>query len=101
MTDLININPPSGELPAEPSKDFPWRGIVEGFAWVALVAAFIIGQIAAKPDYESMLKEALPGEVLVQSEVNTALPVVYRLKARKTLSSWPKAKAMAAPWSWG
>jgi hypothetical protein len=32
MTDLININPPSGELPTDPGKDFPWRGIVEGFA---------------------------------------------------------------------
>jgi uncharacterized protein with FMN-binding domain len=80
VTDLININPPSGELPAEPSRDFPWRGIVEGFAWVALVAAFIIGQIAARPDYDSMLKVALPGDALVRSEVNTTLPVVYRVE---------------------
>jgi hypothetical protein len=56
VTDLININPPSGELPADPSRGFPWRGMVEGLAWVALVAAFIIGQIAARPDYEGMLK---------------------------------------------
>ena len=80
MTDLININPPSGELPAERAKDFPWRGVVEGVAWVALVAAFIIGQIAARPDYEGMLKKALPGEVLVRSQVNTTLPVVYQVE---------------------
>ena len=80
MTDLININPPSGELPAEPAKNFPWRGVVEGVAWVALVAAFIIGQIAARPDYGGMLKEALPGEVLVRSQVNTTLPVVYQVE---------------------
>ena len=80
MTDLININPPSGELPTEPAKDFPWRGVVEGVAWVALVAAFIIGQIAARPDYDGMLKEALPGEVLVRSQVNTTLPVVYQVE---------------------
>jgi len=80
LTDLININPPSGELPEKDSKGIPWRGIFEGFAWVALVAAFIVGQIASKPDYEGLLKQALPGEVLIRSEANTSLPVVYRLE---------------------
>ena len=55
VIDLININPPSGELPAEPSKDFPWRGIVEGLAWVALVAAFIVGQIAIQEAIQFLL----------------------------------------------
>jgi Na+-translocating ferredoxin:NAD+ oxidoreductase RnfG subunit len=78
VTDLININPPAGELPATPGKDFPWRGIVEGLAWMALVAAFVVGQIAARPDYEEMLKQALPGESLSRSEENASLPIVFR-----------------------
>ena len=97
MTDLININPPSGELPEEPSKDFPWRGIVEGLAWVALVAAFIIGQIAAKPDYESMLKEALPGEVLVRSKVNTTLPVVYQFEGKEDVVIMSEGEGYGGP----
>ena len=79
MTDTINIEPPSGELPAQDSKGFPWRGIIEGFAWLSLVVAFVVGQIAAKPDYEAMLKQALPDEVLVRSDANTSLPVVYQI----------------------
>ena len=97
MTELININPPSGELPAEPSKDFPWRGIVEGLAWVALVAAFIIGQIAARPDYEGMLKEALPGEVLIRSEVNTTLPVVYRVEGKQDVIIMAEGEGYGGP----
>jgi len=85
MTDVININPPSGELPAEDSKGFPWRGIIEGLAWVALVAAFIVGQIASKPDYEGMLSQALPGEILVRSEASSSLPVVYQLEGSEDL----------------
>ncbi len=83
MTDLIQINPPSGELPAEPEKGFPWRAIFEGCAWVLLVAAFIVGQIAARPDYEGMLKQALPGEQLIRSDANTSLPLVYQLVGKE------------------
>jgi len=97
VTDLININPPSGELPIEPSKDFPWRGIVEGLAWVALVAAFIIGQIAARPDYEGMLKKALPDEVLVRSEVNTTLPVVYRVEGKEDVVIMAEGEGYGGP----
>jgi uncharacterized protein with FMN-binding domain len=97
VTDFININPPSGELPAEPSKDFPWRGIVEGFAWVALVAAFIIGQIAARPDYEGMLKEALPSEVLVRSEVNTTLPLVYQVEGKEDVVIMAEGEGYGGP----
>ena len=97
MTDLININPPSGELPADPTKDFPWRGIVEGLAWVALVAAFIIGQIAARPDYEGMLKEALPGEVLVRSQVNTTLPVVYQVEESEDVVIMAEGEGYGGP----
>ena len=97
MTDFININPPSGELPEEPSKDFPWRGIVEGFAWVTLLAAFIIGQIASRPDYESMLKEALPGDVLIRSEVNTTLPVVYQLEGSEEVVIMAEGEGYGGP----
>jgi len=97
VTDFININPPSGELPAEPSKDFPWRGIVEGFAWLALVAAFITGQIAAKPDYEGMLNEALPGEVLFRSEVKTTLPVVYQVEGSEDVFIMAEGEGYGGP----
>ncbi len=97
MTDFINVNPPSGELPAEPTKDFPWRGMVEGFAWVALVAAFIIGQIAARPDYEGMLKQALPGEVLVRSVVNKTLPVVYQVEGKEDVVIMAEGEGYGGP----
>jgi Na+-translocating ferredoxin:NAD+ oxidoreductase RnfG subunit len=80
MTNPADSLPPSGELPAEAATGVPWRAILEGFAWVLLVAAFVIGQIAAKPDYDSMLKQALPGEKLVRSEVNQSLPLVYQVE---------------------
>jgi len=97
VTDLINIIPPSGELSAEPSKDFPWRRIVEGIACVALVAAFIIGQIAARPDYEGMLKEALPDEILVRSEVSTTLPVVYQLEGQEDVVIMAEGEGYGGP----
>jgi Na+-translocating ferredoxin:NAD+ oxidoreductase RnfG subunit len=80
MTEILNINPPSGELPEKESIGFPWRGVIEGIAWVLLVAAFIVGQIATRPDYEALLRQALPGEELVLSEANTSMPVVYQLE---------------------
>ena len=82
MANPIDSPPPSGELPAESSGGVPWRAILEGFAWVLLVAAFVVGQIAAKPDYDSMLKQALPGEKLVRSEVNESLPFVYQIEGK-------------------
>jgi uncharacterized protein with FMN-binding domain len=97
VTDVINIDPPSGELPAEPPKGFPWRTIIEGFAWVALVAAFIIGQIAARPDYESMLKEAMPGEVLIRSEVNTTMPVVYQVEGNEDVVIMAEGEGYGGP----
>ena len=97
MSDLININPPSGELPEESSKDFPWRGIIEGLAWVALVAAFILGQVAAEPDYEGMLREALPGEVLVLSEANTTLPVVFQLESSEDVVIMAEGEGYGGP----
>lgn len=82
MANPIDSPAPSGELPAEPSTGVPWRAILEGFAWTLLVAAFVIGQIAAKPDYDSMLKGALPGEKLLRSEANDSLPFVYQVEGK-------------------
>jgi uncharacterized protein with FMN-binding domain len=82
MTDPMDSSAPSGELPAESSKGVPWRGILEGGAWVLLVAAFVVGQLAAKPDYDRMLKEALPDETLVRSEANDSLPFVYQVEGK-------------------
>ena len=97
MTEFVHINPPSGEFPAESSKDFPWRGVVEGIAWVALVAAFVVGQIAAKPDYEAMLKKALPGEALMQSEVNKTMPVVYQIEGKEDVVIMSEGEGYGGP----
>jgi len=77
----IVVDPPSGEIPDETTPGFPWRRIVEGVAWLLLVAAFIIGQIAAKPDYEDMLARALPGENLTRYGAEATLPVVYLVES--------------------
>ena len=82
MIEPIDSVAPSGELPAEAAKGVPWRAILEGLAWVLLVAAFVIGQIAAKPDYDSMLRAALPGEKLHRSQVNESLPFVYQVEGK-------------------
>ncbi len=79
MADPVLITPPSGELPPESAPGFPWRRILEGCAWALLVAAFVIGQIATKPDYEGLLKQALPNETLIRSDADADLPVVYRV----------------------
>lgn len=73
----IEVDPPSGEIGEETAREFRWRRLLEGFAWALLVAAFIIGQIAARPDYGAMLAEALPGEQLTRSDAATALPIVF------------------------
>jgi uncharacterized protein with FMN-binding domain len=85
VTQLTIIeDPPSGELSdEEAASGFPWRRALEGLAWVSLVAAFVIGQIAAKPDYEGLLKEALPNDVLVRPDASSALPVVYRIEGKE------------------
>ena len=97
MTDTINIEPPSGELPVQDSKGFTWRGIIEGFAWVSLLAAFIVGQIASKPDYHSMLRQAIPGEVLVLSDANTSLPVVYRVEGSEDVIIMAEGEGYGGP----
>jgi uncharacterized protein with FMN-binding domain len=97
VTETEGMNAPSGELPAEPSKDFPWRGIVEGLAWVALVAAFVIGQIASKPDYAGMLKTALPAEVLVRSDANATLPVVFEIQGSEDIIVMAEGEGYGGP----
>lgn len=49
-------------------------------AWVALLAAFIAGQIAAQTDYETLLKQQLPDLELTRSSEDSGLPVVFRVK---------------------
>jgi Na+-translocating ferredoxin:NAD+ oxidoreductase RnfG subunit len=54
---------------------------IEAFAWASLLAAFILGQIAAQTDYESLLKQQFSDDVkLIRSQVNNELPVVYRME---------------------
>jgi len=57
----------------------PLGRILEALAWASLLAAFIIGQIAAQTDYEALLKQAMPDVKLTRSQENRDLPVVYRM----------------------
>ena len=61
-------------------EPFPWGRIVEVFAWTSLVVAFVIGQIAAQTDYESLLKAQIPGVEFERSTVSSELPIVYNIK---------------------
>jgi hypothetical protein len=54
--------------------------VLEAFAWASLLAAFIIGQIAAQTDYEVLLQQQLPDVKLTRSQANRELPVVYRME---------------------
>ena len=60
-------------------EGFPWGRTVEALAWVLLVVAFVIGQIAAQTDYESLLKAQIHDVEFERSEVNQELPVVYKI----------------------
>jgi Na+-translocating ferredoxin:NAD+ oxidoreductase RnfG subunit len=57
-----------------------WGRILEALAWASLLAAFIIGQIAAQTDYEALLQKQLPEVKLTRSQANKDLPVVYRME---------------------
>jgi Na+-translocating ferredoxin:NAD+ oxidoreductase RnfG subunit len=59
----------------------PWGRLLEALAWASLLAAFIIGQIAAQTDYEALLKQAMPNVKLTRSEASKDLPVVYRMES--------------------
>lgn len=59
----------------------PWGRALEAFAWATLLAAFIIGQIAAQTDYEALLKAQMPEVELSRSLANKELPVVYRTQS--------------------
>ncbi len=61
------------------TESFPWNRIITSFAWVALLAAFIIGQIAAQTDYDALLQQQMPDIKLQRSSANTDLPVVYNI----------------------
>ena len=61
-------------------EPFPWGRIVEVFAWTSLVVAFVIGQIAAQTDYESLLKAQMPDVEFERSTVSSELPIVYNIK---------------------
>ncbi|MGF1760723.1 assimilatory sulfite reductase (NADPH) flavoprotein subunit [Photobacterium sagamiensis] len=47
------------------------------FAWSTLVLAFIIGHIAAQPDYLALAKAQYPDHDWVRSDVYSAAPVVF------------------------
>lgn len=61
----------------------PWGRIIEALAWASLVAAFIIGQLAARPDYEALLQEKMSDVKLVRKGNDTGLPVVFGIEGEQ------------------
>jgi len=63
------------------ARPFPLARVLESLAWVSLLAAFIIGQIAAQTDYEALLKQQMPDVELSRAEGYSDLPVVFHVEA--------------------
>ncbi len=51
--------------------------ILQVFAWVTLVLAFVIGYVADKPDYLPLVKEQYPEFQWGTSDLYPSLPIVY------------------------
>ena len=66
--------------PLAESSSFPWARLITACAWTLLLAAFIIGQIAAQTDYEALLKNKMADTELLRSQENKELPVVFRIR---------------------
>ena len=67
-------------MTANVTKILPWERLLQAFAYAALVAAFVIGQIATQPDYDALLRQQMPEVKLIQSQEHRELPVVYRIE---------------------
>ena len=81
------------------ASSFSWNRVFIAFAWLSLLAAFIIGQIAAQTDYDALLKQAMPDLKLSRSQANTELPVVYHIESPDDKS--PDAIVMAEGTGYG
>lgn len=78
-------------------KLLPWERFVQAIAFTLLVVAFVLGQIAAKPDYDAMFRAQLPNLDVVRSDKNSSLPAIYRLA--DDASESPGAVGVVAPGS--
>ena len=72
---------------ASKTATFPWERIIEALAWSSLLAAFIIGQIAAQTDYEALLQKQMPDVKLTRFQASKELPVVYRMEVENEEST--------------
>jgi Na+-translocating ferredoxin:NAD+ oxidoreductase RnfG subunit len=64
----------------------PQEKLIRVFAYLSLLAAFIVGQIASETDYETLLQKQMSGLELIRSQENKQLPVVYKIKSGGELS---------------
>jgi Na+-translocating ferredoxin:NAD+ oxidoreductase RnfG subunit len=64
----------------------PQEKLIRVFAYLSLLAAFIVGQIASQIDYEALLQGQMPDAKLSRSQENKQLPVVYRFESGGELS---------------
>ncbi len=60
--------------------------LIRVFAYLSLLAAFIVGQVASQTDYEALLQGQMPDAKLSRSQANKQLPVVYRFESAGELS---------------
>jgi len=64
----------------------PQEKLIRVFAYLSLLAAFIVGQIASQTDFEALLQGQMPDATLSRSQANEQLPVVYRFESVGELS---------------
>ena len=64
-----------------------WERALVAIAYALLVVAFVIGQIAARTDYDALLKQEMPKLKLTRSQENKVPPIVYRVEASGDASS--------------
>ena len=72
-----------------------WKRLAFPLAFTSLVVAFVIGQIAAQPDFEALLRGQLADSTLTRVTEAEGGQIVFR---DETASSSPKPRATAVLW---
>ncbi len=61
--------------------------VVKWLAWLSLLAAFLIGHIASRPDYEKLITSYIPGVQLTEAEYRHSRPLVFWMTGGKSDSA--------------
>ncbi|USD39255.1 4Fe-4S binding protein [Ferrimonas sp. SCSIO 43195] len=64
-------------------KRFAWSSLIRSLAWLSLIAAFVIGQIGTRPDYEALLASHFPEATLTPYSGEGDGPRVFEFSNRQ------------------